>query len=72
MRVGECPYRDVLKQMNWIVFNVVSDEKVICYSQKSHLWDGEDVHKLLHFWSLCCKQMFMLFEEICGHFNLFN
>lgn len=52
MRVGECPYRDVLKQMNWIVFNVVSDEKVICYSQKSHLWDGEDVHKLLHLWSL--------------------
>lgn len=38
--------------MNWIVFNVICVEIVICYSQESHFWDGEDVHKLFHLWSL--------------------
>lgn len=52
LSVFECSYRDVFIQMNWIVLNAVRDEKVICDSQKSHLWDGEDVHKLLYFGSL--------------------
>lgn len=38
--------------MNWVVFDVVCDEIVIRDSQESHFWDGEDVHKLFHLWSL--------------------
>lgn len=45
-------HRDVLEQMNWVVVDVICDEIVICYSQESHFWDGEDVHKLFHLRSL--------------------
>lgn len=45
-------HRDVLEKMNWVVFNVICDEIVICYSQESHFWDGEDVHELFHLRSL--------------------
>lgn len=51
-RVSRYAHRDVLEEVNWIIFNVVGDEKIICHSQESHLRDGEDVHELLHLWSL--------------------
>lgn len=45
-------HRDVLEQVNRIVLDVVGDEKIICHCQESHLWDGENVHELLHLWPL--------------------
>lgn len=45
-------HRDVLEEVNWIIFNVVSDEKIIRHSQEGHLRNGEDVHELLDLWPL--------------------
>lgn len=50
---GGGTHRDVLKEVNWIIFNVVGDEKIICHCQEGHLRNGEDVHELLHLWPLC-------------------
>ncbi len=52
VRISGYTHRDVPEEVNRIVFNVVGDEKIICHSQESHLGDGEDVHELLHLWSL--------------------
>lgn len=54
-RTGGPAHRDILEQMNWVVLDVVCDEIVICYSQQSHFWDGEDVHELFHLRSLLEK-----------------
>lgn len=45
-------HRDVFEEVNGIILDVVCDEEVICYSQESHLRNGEDIHELLHLWSL--------------------
>lgn len=50
--VGGHTHRDVLEEVNWIIVDVVGDEKIIRHGQESHLWNGEDVHELLHLWSL--------------------
>lgn len=54
-------HRDILEEVNWIVINVIGDEKIICHSQESHLRDGENVHKLLHLWTLWTERRFFIY-----------
>lgn len=46
-------HRYILEEVNWIIFDVICDEKIIRHCQESHFRDREDVHELLHFGSLC-------------------
>lgn len=51
-------HRDVLEEVNRIIFNVIGDEEIVHHSQESHLRNGEDVHELLHLWPLGSKTQF--------------
>lgn len=48
-RSGQDTYRDILKEVDWIVIDVVGDEIVVRHGQECHLRDGENIHELLYF-----------------------
>lgn len=48
----ECTHRHVLVEVHRIIVYVIGDEVVIGNGKESHFWDGEHIHKLLHFRAL--------------------
>lgn len=52
---GQETYGDVLKEVDWIVIDVIGDEIVVGHGQEGHLRDGENIHELLYFRPLCAE-----------------
>lgn len=64
IRHREETHRDVLVEVNRVVLDAVGDEEVVCSGQQRHLWDGEDVHELLHPRTLRQKHTLLMFLNI--------
>lgn len=46
-------HRHISIEVHRVILNVAGDEVVVGHGQEGHLWQGEDIHELLHIWALC-------------------